>query len=87
MVAMWRSITPNRRTIFLSFHQLFRWKCTKNEKFDDYLGKHGIGYVTRKIVNKVPCTVEIVENEDRTWTVNEVTAVRTATSTYSLGVR
>jgi len=64
-----------------------RWKCTKNEKFDDYLGKHGIGYMIRKIVNKVPCTVEIVENEDGTWTVNEVTAVRTASSTYSVGVR
>lgn len=64
-----------------------RWKCTKNEKFDDYLGKHGIGFVTRKLVNKVPCTVEIIENEDGTWTVNEITAVRTATSTYSIGDR
>jgi len=64
-----------------------RWKCGKQEKFDDYLGKHGIGFVTRKLVNKVPCTVEIIENEDGSWTVNEITAVRTATSTYSIGVR
>ena len=64
-----------------------RWKCSKNEKFDDYLGKHGIGFVTRKLVNKVPCTVEILENEDGSWTVNEITAVRTATSTYSIDER
>ena len=66
---------------------LIRWKCSKNEKFDDYLGKHGIGFVTRKLVNKVPCTVEILENEDGSWTVNEITAVRTATSTYSIDER
>jgi len=64
-----------------------RWKCNKNEKFDDYLGKHGIGFISRKLVNKVPCTVEVIENEDGTWTVNEITAVRTASSTFALGER
>lgn len=64
-----------------------RWKCTKNEKFDTYLGKHGIGLLSRKLVNKVPCTVEIVENEDGSWTTNEVTAVRTAVGTYFIGER
>ena len=59
----------------------------KNEKFDDYLGKHGIGFISRKLVNKVPCTVEVIENEDGTWTVNEITAVRTASSTFTLGER
>jgi len=64
-----------------------KWKCIKNEKFDDYLGKHGINYITRKLVNKVPCTVEVIKNDDGSWTVNEITAVRTAGSTYSIGVR
>jgi len=64
-----------------------RWKCTKQEKFDDYLGSHGIGYVTRKIVNQVPCVVEFVKNEDGTWTCNEITKVRTGTNTYAIGVR
>jgi len=64
-----------------------KWKCTKQEKFDDYLGKHGLGYITRKLVNKVPCTVEVIKNEDGTWTVKEITAVRTAISTYSIDVR
>lgn len=70
-------------------HDMFagRWKCTKQEKFDDYLGKHGIGYITRKLVNKVPCTVEVIKNENGSWTVNEITAVRTATATYSIDVR
>ena len=64
-----------------------RWKCTRNEHFDDYLGKHGIGYVTRKLVNAVPCTLEIVQNEDGTWTVREITPVRTAVNTYKINVR
>jgi len=64
-----------------------RWKSTKNEKFDTYLEKHGLGIVKRKTVNKLPCTVEIIENEDGSWTVNEITAVRTATSKYFIGER
>ena len=72
-----------------SVHQasIGRWKCTRNEHFDDYLGKHGIGYVTRKLVNAVPCTLEIVQNEDGTWTVREITPVRTAVNTYKINVR
>ena len=64
-----------------------KWKCTKNEQFDEYLGKHGIGYITRKLVNAVPCTLEIVQNEDGTWTVREITPVRTSTNTYEINVR
>jgi len=64
-----------------------RWRCTKNEKFDEYLGKHGIGFVLRKLVNKVPCTVELVQNEDGTWTIKEITYVRTASDTYTIDER
>jgi hypothetical protein len=64
-----------------------RWKSTSNEKFDKYLGKHGLGLVVRKSVNSMPCHVTITKNEDGTWTVKEETYVRTAISTYALDVR
>jgi len=64
-----------------------KWKCVKNEKFDDYLAAHGIPWVARKIVNKGSCHVIHVKNADGTWTVDEITAFRSSNTTYTVGER
>jgi hypothetical protein len=51
------------------------------------LAAHGIGFIPRKIVNRGSCTVVIIKNKDGSWTVNNITAFRTGTATYTLGER
>ncbi|XP_053375067.1 fatty acid-binding protein, adipocyte-like [Mercenaria mercenaria] len=41
-----------------------KWKLLRNEKFDEYLGKMGIGYIKRKVACAFTTVMELIKLDD-----------------------
>lgn len=62
-----------------------KYKLQKSEKFEEYMQELGVGFLTRKVGNNTFPTVELVKNEDGTFTLNTLSTFKNTTIKFTPG--
>lgn len=62
-----------------------KYKLEKSENFEEYMKELGVGFLTRKVGNSTYPTVEMLKNEDGTYTLNTLSTFKNTTIKFKPG--
>ncbi|BES92125.1 unnamed protein product [Nesidiocoris tenuis] len=62
-----------------------KYKLDKSEKFDEYMKALGVGLLTRKVGNSVSPVVELVVNDDGSYTIKSSSTFKNTAVNFKLG--
>lgn len=62
-----------------------KYKLEKSEKFEEYMKELGVGFLVRKVGNSTYPTVELVKNEDGSYTLNTLSTFKNTSITFKVG--
>lgn len=62
-----------------------KYKLEKTENFEEYMKELGVGFMTRKIGNNTYPVVELLKNEDDSFTLNTLSTFKNTSIKFKLG--
>ncbi|XP_063705336.1 probable fatty acid-binding protein [Culicoides brevitarsis] len=62
-----------------------KYKLEKSENFEEYMKELGVGFLIRKVGNSTYPTVELLKNEDGTFTLNTISTFKNTTIKFKPG--